>query len=78
MGVTINKKSTTIRISCLSRANVRAFHENPDHIYTQLIFINPLNAYYEKKCMLMSSVEIFEDLLTNRVEPEQNAPVGAV
>ena len=28
-------------IRCLSRANVRAFHENPDHLCTELAFINP-------------------------------------
>ena len=28
-------------LSCFSHANKRAFHENPDHIYTELTFINP-------------------------------------
>ena len=28
-------------ISFLSRANVRAFHENPNRIHTELTFINP-------------------------------------
>ena len=28
-------------ISLLSRANVRAFHENPNRIHTELTFINP-------------------------------------
>ena len=28
-------------ISCLGRANVRAFHENPNRIHTELTFINP-------------------------------------
>ena len=28
-------------ISFLSRANVRAFHENPSRIHTELTFINP-------------------------------------
>ena len=28
-------------ISFLSRANVRAFHENPNGIHTELTFINP-------------------------------------
>ena len=28
-------------ISCLSRANVCAFHENPDRLYTELAIINP-------------------------------------
>ena len=26
---------------CLGRANVRAFHENPNGIHTELTFINP-------------------------------------
>ena len=29
------------KISCLGGANVRAFHENPNRIHTELIFINP-------------------------------------
>ena len=29
------------KISCLGRANVRVFHENPNRIHTELIFINP-------------------------------------
>ena len=28
-------------ISFLGRANMRAFHENPNHIHTELTFINP-------------------------------------
>ena len=28
-------------LSCLNRANVRAFDENPDRIHTELSFINP-------------------------------------
>ena len=28
-------------ISCLSSANVRAFHKNADRIYTELTFVNP-------------------------------------
>ena len=28
-------------ISFLSRANVRAFHENPNRIHTELTFLNP-------------------------------------
>ena len=31
-------------ISFLSRANVRAFHENPNRIHTELTFINPESA----------------------------------
>ena len=29
---------------CLGRANVRAFHENPNRIHTELTFINSLSA----------------------------------
>ena len=29
-------------LSCFSHAKKRDFHENPDHIYTELTFINPL------------------------------------
>ena len=28
-------------ISCLGRANVRVFHENPNRLSTELTFINP-------------------------------------
>ena len=31
-------------ISFLSRANVRAFHVNPNRLHTELTFINPLSA----------------------------------
>ena len=34
--------------SCLSHANKRDFHENPDYIYDDLTFINPLSVYYKK------------------------------
>ena len=36
-------------LSCYSHAKKRDFHENPDHIYTELKFINPLSVYYKKK-----------------------------
>ena len=29
------------KISCLGRANVCAFHENPNRIHTELTFISP-------------------------------------
>ena len=35
-------------LSCFSHAKKRDFHENPDHIYTELTFINPLSVYYKK------------------------------
>ena len=31
-------------ISFLGRANVRAFHENPNRIHTELTFLNPYSA----------------------------------
>ena len=36
----INLVKNKILISCLGRANVRAFHENPNRIHTELTFIN--------------------------------------
>ena len=35
-------------LNCFSHAKKRDFHENPDHIYTELTFINPLSVYYKK------------------------------
>ena len=35
-------------ISCWYRANVCAFYENPDRIYNELTFINPLSAITKK------------------------------
>ena len=39
-------------LSCFSHAKKRDFHENPDHIYTELTFINPLSVYYKKNVYL--------------------------
>ena len=64
-------------ISCLSHANLHAFHENPDCIYTELTFAIPYKAY-QKSLMLLSSAEIFEATSTNSVYPDQTAPVEAV
>ena len=36
-------------ISCLGRANVRAFNENPNRIDTDLTFINPLRSYSQNE-----------------------------
>ena len=33
-------KNSLIVWACLGRANVRAFHENPDRIHTEITFIN--------------------------------------
>ena len=60
-------------LSCFSHANKRDFHENPDHIYTELTFIKPLSVYYKK-----SSAEIFEDPSIYSVDPDQNASIGSV
>ena len=30
-----------VKNHCLGRANVRAFHENPNHVHTELTFIIP-------------------------------------
>ena len=40
-GFIYNLVKTKELISSLSRANVRAFHENPNRIHTELTFINP-------------------------------------
>ena len=34
--------------SCFSHAKKRDFHENPDHIFTELTYINPLIVYYKE------------------------------
>ena len=34
-------KPAPVSPSCLGRANVRAFHDNPNRIHTELAFINP-------------------------------------
>ena len=64
-------------LSCFSHANKRDFNENPDHIYTELTFFNPLSVYYKNR-MLMSSAEIFEDPSTYSVYPDQTATIGSV
>ena len=35
-------------IGCLSRAKMRAFHENPNRIHTELTFVNAESAYHKK------------------------------
>ena len=60
-------------ISFLSRANVHAFHESPDRIYTDLTCINPLSPYHKKLYVFVVCWNI-----TNSVDPDQTAPVGAV
>ena len=43
------KSGSIYWLSCFSHAKKRDFHENPDHIYTELTFINPLSVYCKKK-----------------------------
>ena len=64
-------------LSCFSHANKRAFHENPDHIYNELTFINPLSVYY-KNYMPLSSADIFEDPSIKSIDPDQTASIGAI
>ena len=64
-------------LRCFSHANKRDFHENPDHTYAELTFINPLSVYYKNRLPL-SSVEIFEDPSIYSVDPDQTASIGSV
>ena len=56
---------------------MRAFHENPNRIHTDLIFINHYSAKSQTVCFL-SSTKTVEASLTNSVDPDQTAPVGEV
>ena len=56
---------------------MRAFHENPNRIHTELTFLKPLQRIITK-CMFLSSTKIFEALQTNSVDQDQTAPAGAV
>ena len=62
-------------ISCLSSANIHAFHENSNLIYHELNVLS-IKAHITKSWLLMSSAEIFE--ASNSVDPDQTAPIGAV
>ena len=53
----------SVNLIKVSRANVRALHENHDRIYTELTFINPLSACHKRS---YDSV-VFEAPLTNSV-----------
>ena len=73
------RKSSSIYLVKSCRANVRAFHENPDRIYAELTFIKPyIKRISHKSRMLVSPVEILEASSTNSVDPDQTAFVGAV
>ena len=41
-------KSGSIYLAKMSRANVRAFHENADRICTEITFVNPLFTIHKK------------------------------
>ena len=56
---------------------MRAFHKNPDRLYTELTVFNTKSAYHKKSRVLLSSAEIFEASSTNRVDPDQTAHVGS-
>ena len=57
-------------------ANVRAFHVNPDPIFTELTFIITLKAPITPKVICFCHLlKCFEASLTNSVDPDQTAPV---
>ena len=56
---------------------MRAFYENPD-VHPLNSHLLTLKAHITKSRMLLSSAEIFEASLTNSVDSDQIAPVGAV
>ena len=49
-------------LSCYSYAKKRDFHENPDHIYTELTFINPLSVYYKNNVCLCRLLKYLKTL----------------
>ena len=51
--------------SCLSRTNVRAFHENPDRMFTLDSHLLTLKAHIRKSRMFFLSAEIFEASSSN-------------
>ena len=54
------------------------FHESHDRIYTELTFLT-LKAHITKSCMFFCHLlKYFESSLTNSVDLDQTAPVGAV
>ena len=61
-------------ISCLSRANVRALHEIPDRIHTELTLI----LLTLKVHILFKSAALFKASPTNSVDPDQTASVRRV
>ena len=56
---------------------MRAFHENPNRIHTELNLLS-LKAHNHKMYVFLSSTKLFEASLINSVNPDQTAPVGAV
>ena len=66
-------------ISCLSRANKCAFHENPKRIfYTLNSHLLTLKAHITKSRMFLLTAEIFDASKTKRVGPDQTAPIRAI
>ena len=55
---------------------MRAFHENPYRIHTELTLLTLKRII--TKCMFLSSTKLFEASRINSVNPDQTAPVGAV
>ena len=55
---------------------MRAFHENPNRIHTELTFLT-LKAH-DHKCIFCRPLKYLKPLKTNSVDPDQTAPVGAV
>ena len=57
---------------------MHAFHESPDRIYTDLTCINSQSAYHKKTYVFCCLKKHFEASLTNSVDPDQTAAIGAV
>ena len=51
---------------------MRAFHENPNRIHTELTFLNPYKMYVFYRPLKYLKPN------TNSVDPDQTAPIGAV
>ena len=47
-------------------------------IFNELTFITPIYVYHKKVVCYCCPPKYFEAYLTNRVDPDQTAPVGAV
>ena len=56
---------------------MRAFHENPNHIHTELTFINLKSALSQNVCFCRP-LNYLKPHRLNSVNSDQIAPVGAV